>query len=60
MTADDAIKRLDEMQAQIIDGKPTFREIAEVIREAKYIIAKLRWPDGHPGIVQRAERWLGQ
>ncbi len=59
MSAQEAISRLDDMQAQIIHGKPTFKEIADVIREAQDLINFI----GTTGvertdIIQRAEEWL--
>lgn len=60
MTADEAIKRLDDMQAQIIQGKPTFKEIADVIREAKELIGHIGWTScERTDVCQRAEKWLG-
>ncbi len=57
MTAQEAIDRLDDMG----DGRPQFKEIADVIREARDLIERI----GTTGvertdIIKRAEKWLNE
>lgn len=47
MSPNEAINRLEDMQKQIIHGKPTFKEIADIIRVAQKFANSVR--DFHCG-----------
>ncbi len=56
MTPQEALERLDDMA----DGRPQFKEIADVIREARELINRIGTTGvNRTDIIARADKWLG-
>lgn len=61
MKTQEAIKRLDEMQRQVVHGSTIFKDIADVIREAKEIIGYMGTIGAQrKDVLARAKAWLDE
>lgn len=59
MTPDAAIRKLEDMQKQIIHGTKDFGEMAKIIREAKVLIQHFGWTScERTDVILDAEKWL--
>lgn len=59
MKPDQAIKKLREMQRQIVHGSNIFGEIADMLAEAKWLIEQHGTTGvDDPEVMRYAEKWL--